>query len=156
MILSLKLALFPVVHISVNGNTIQEAVQTKTLKFPSIFYSFQYNLIQSFSKYCRPVYQHFMLNYLSCVQLFEILWTIAHQAPLSMEFPRQEYWSGLPSLPPGNLSDPGIKPLSLISSALAGRFFTTSYTWEDLSVNIYPNLITSLQLKLLKLHLALA
>ena len=144
------------VHISVNGNTIQEAVQTKTLKFPSIFYSFQYNLIQSFSKYCRPVYQHFMLNYLSCVQLFEILWTIAHQAPLSMEFPRQEYWSGLPSLPPGNLSDPGIKPLSLISSSLAGRFFTTSYTWEDLSVNIYPNLITSLQLKLLKLHLALA
>ena len=144
MILSLKLALFPVVHISVNGNTIQEAVQTKTLEFPSIFYSFQYNLIQSFSKYCRLVYQHFMLNYLSCVQLFEILWTIAHQAPLSMELPRQEYWSGLSCLPPGNLSDPGIKPLSLVSSALAGGFFTTSYTWEDLSVNIYPNLITSL------------
>ena len=59
---------------------------------------------------------------LSCVQLFETPWTVAHQAPLSMGFPRQEYWSGLPSPFPGDLTDPGIKPAS---SALAGGFFTT-------------------------------
>ena len=46
-------------------------------------------------------------------------WTVAHQAPLSMGFPRQEYWSGLPFLFPGDLPNPGIEP------ALAGRFFTT-------------------------------
>ena len=57
-------------------------------------------------------------------------WTVAHQAPLSMEFSRQEYWSGLPRSPPGDLPDPGIEPTSLMSPALAGRFFTTSTTWE--------------------------
>ena len=51
-----------------------------------------------------------------------ILWTVAHQAPLSMEFPRQEYWNRLPFSSPGDLPDPGIE---LTSPALAGRFFTT-------------------------------
>ena len=50
---------------------------------------------------------------------------IVCQAPLSMEFPRQEYWSGLPFSTPGDLRDPGIEPISLVSPALAGRFFTT-------------------------------
>ena len=50
--------------------------------------------------------------------------TIARQAPLSGGFPRQEYWSGLPFPPPGHLPDPGIKPASLVSPALAGGFFT--------------------------------
>ena len=59
------------------------------------------------------------------VQLFATLWTVVHQAPLSMGFLRQEYWSGLPFLSPGDLPDPGIKPTSLASPALAGRFFTT-------------------------------
>ena len=45
-------------------------------------------------------------------------WTGAHQAPLSVEFPRQEYWSGLPFSSPGNLPDPGIEPMSLVSPAL--------------------------------------
>ena len=58
------------------------------------------------------------------------LWTITHQAPLSMQFFRQEYWSGLPCPPPGDLPDPGIKPASLMSPALAGRFFTIRATWE--------------------------
>ena len=49
-------------------------------------------------------------------------WTIAHQAPLSMEFSRQKYWSGLPFLPPGDLPNPGIKSASLVPLALAGRF----------------------------------
>ena len=52
-------------------------------------------------------------------------WTAARQAPLSMRPPRQEYWSGLPFPPPGNLPDPGIKPVSSASPALAGQFFTT-------------------------------
>ena len=58
------------------------------------------------------------------------LWTAARQAPLSMGFSRQEYWSGLPCPPPGNLPDPVIKPTSLMSPVLAGGFFTTSTTWE--------------------------
>ena len=52
--------------------------------------------------------------------------------PLSMRFLRQEYWNGLPCSPPGDLPDPGIKPASLMSPALAGGFFTTSATWEIL------------------------
>ena len=58
---------------------------------------------------------------LSCVQLFETPWTVTHQAPLSRELSRQEYWSGLP----GDLSDPEIKPLAPVSFALVGGFFTT-------------------------------
>ena len=57
-------------------------------------------------------------------------WTVAHQAPLSMGSTWQEYQSGSPCPPPGDLPNPRIKSASLISSALAGRFFTTSATWE--------------------------
>ena len=56
---------------------------------------------------------------------------VACQALLSMEFSRRKYCSQLPFLPPGDLPDPGIEPVSLISPALAGRLFTTSTTWED-------------------------
>ena len=61
----------------------------------------------------------------SRVQLFATPWTVAHEAPLSMEFSRQEYWSGLPFPSPGDLPDPGIEQVSLASPALAGGFFTT-------------------------------
>ena len=64
-----------------------------------------------------------MLSNFIHVQLFA---TVACQAPLSMEFSRQEYWSGLPYSPPRNLPNPGIEPESLMSPALARRFFTTS------------------------------
>ena len=57
---------------------------------------------------------------LSGAEFFATPWTIANQAPLSMEFPRQEYWSGLPFPIPGDLSNPGIEPVSLVSPALAG------------------------------------
>ena len=73
-----------------------------------------------------------MLPCFSHVRLFVTLWTVAHQAPLSMGFCRQEYWSGLPCPPLGNLPNPGIEPVSLTSPALAGGFFTTSTTWEAL------------------------
>ena len=57
---------------------------------------------------------------LSHVQVFKTLWTVAHQGPLSMGFSRQEYWSGLPFPPPGDLSNPGIepRPLALQANAL--------------------------------------
>ena len=58
---------------------------------------------------------------------FVTLWTVALQAPLSITFPRQEYWSGLPLPPLGDLPNPGIKPTS---PALADGFFTTGATWE--------------------------
>ena len=61
-------------------------------------------------------------------------WTVTHQAPLSMGLPRQNYWNGLPFPPPGDLPDPGIEPSSLMSPALADRFFTTNATWEALGV----------------------
>ena len=69
-----------------------------------------------------------MLSCLSHVQLFATLWIVACQAPLSMEFSRQEYWSGLSCSPPGDLPwrDDGMEPASLMSLALAGKFFTTS------------------------------
>ena len=60
-------------------------------------------------------------------------WAVACQAPLSMGFSRQEYWSGLPYPPPGALPDPEIEPVSLKSLALAGGFFTTGTTWEALA-----------------------
>ena len=53
-------------------------------------------------------------------------WTVACQAPLSVEFSSQEYWSGLPFPTPGDLPNPGVEPESLASPALAGRFFTTA------------------------------
>ena len=61
---------------------------------------------------------------LSCIRLFVTPWTVARQAPPSMEFSRQEYWSGLSFPSPGGLPDPETKPMSLASSALAGRFFS--------------------------------
>ena len=73
---------------------------------------------------CYAVLSHF-----SCVRLFVTLWTIAHQAPLSIGFSRQEHWSGFPCPPPGDLPDPGIKLTSFMSPVLAGGFFTSA-TWE--------------------------
>ena len=61
---------------------------------------------------------------LSCVWLLATLWTVAHQAPLSLGFSRQQYWSGLPFPSLGDLPDQGIEPASLASLTLAGRFFT--------------------------------
>ena len=59
-----------------------------------------------------------LLSHFSRVRLFAIPWTVAHQAPLSMEFPRQEYWSRLPFPSHGDLPNPGIKPVSLYDSCI--------------------------------------
>ena len=70
------------------------------------------------------------LSCFSCVRLFAMLWTVACQAPLSMAFSQQDYWSGLPSPSPRDLPHPGIEPTSLTSPALASGLFTTRVTWE--------------------------
>ena len=76
-----------------------------------------------------PLYS-FLLKYiysrkyvLRCIQFFATPWTVAHQAPLSMGFSQQEFWSELPFPPPGDLPDPGITLQSLASPVLAGWFF---------------------------------
>ena len=62
-----------------------------------------------------------VLSCYSCVQLFANLWTVVLQALLSAGFSRQEYWSGLPCPPPGDLPDPGVEAVTLTSPPLAGH-----------------------------------
>ena len=101
-------------------------------------------------KYCICAYSihaytnlaYVMLSHFSRVQLFATLWTVACQAPLSVGFGRQEYGRGLPCPPPGDLPNPGIETVSLMSPALVGGFFTTSATWEA-QVNFTCCLIAS-------------
>ena len=75
-------------------------------------------------------------SFQSCLIICNPMDCVAHQVPLSMGFSRQEYWSGLPCPPPGNLPNPGIEPAFLTSPALTGRFFTTSATWENPQVDL--------------------
>ena len=82
-----------------------------------------------YKKSSSHVVQLHVLSCFSGIQLFLTPWTLAHQAPLPMEFSRQEYWSGLLFHSPENLPNPGTKPTS---PALAGRFFITSTTWKAL------------------------
>ena len=74
-----------------------------------------------------------MLSHFSHVQFFATLWTVACQAPLSMGFSRQEQWSGFPSPTLGDLPYPEIKPATLLSPALWGRFFSSAATWIQFS-----------------------
>ena len=78
-----------------------------------------------------------MLSHFSHVQFFGILWTVACQAPLSLGFSRQEYWSGLSCPPPADLPYPGMESAYLMSPALAGRFLTTSATWNVPYIYMY-------------------
>ena len=68
-----------------------------------------------------------LVSPLKCVCLFVTLWTVARQAPLSMGLSRQEYWSWLPGAPPRDLPNPGFKPMSPTSPALAGDFLITKH-----------------------------
>ena len=77
------------------------------------------------SERCQVTCVHEVASWLS-----DILCTVASQVLLSIGFSRQEYWSGLPCTPPVDLPNPEIKPMSLMSPDLAGRFFITSATWE--------------------------
>ena len=88
---------------------------------------------------CVYIYIYIYICCANSLQLYPTLCnlmdsvTTAHQAPLSMGFSRQEHWSRL-CLPPGDFHNPGIEPVSHVSYAFAGRFFTTSSTWEVLYV----------------------
>ena len=86
--------------------------------------------LKQLSSSSSSIYVYTVPNHFSHVQHFVTLWTIACQAPLSMGLSRQEYWSGLPRPPPGDLPDPGTELTSLTSPSLAGGFFTTYATWE--------------------------
>ena len=84
-------------------------------------------LLSSPSSYCLlPAY---MLRHFSHARLFLTPWTVACHVSLSIGFSRQEYWSMLPCPPAGDLPDPGVEPVSLVSPALAGGFFTISDTF---------------------------
>ena len=85
-----------------------------------------------------------MLSLFNHVQLFATPWTVTHHTPLSMGFSRQEYWSGLPCLPPGDLPDPGVEPDSLISLAFIDRVFTTEPPGKSLvQLGIHKSLSVS-------------
>ena len=83
---------------------------------------------------------------------FATPWTVARQAPLSMGFPRQEYWSGLPFPSLGDLPDPGMEPMS---PALAGGFFTTSTTMVPQEW-MFPNFVTCLFIWIVTFHFTLS
>ena len=70
---------------------------------------------------------------LSCVQLFATPWTVAHQAPLSVRFPKQEWWNGWPFPPLEDLPDPGIEPASPTAPDLAAGFFTAESTGKPIT-----------------------
>ena len=95
---------------------VSDAVASFGLWFPCIVHITQFGR-QDNALRCFPV----CACLLSRVQLSVTPWTVAHQAPLSMGFPRQEHWSGWPFPPPGHLPGPGIEHESM---ALPGRFFT--------------------------------
>jgi len=88
-----------------------------------------------------------LLTCFSPVRLFVTLWTVAGKAPLAMGFSRQEYWSGLPCPPPGELPNPGTEPTSLYIACTGGRFFIPSATWEALlGPYLYTNITHHLSL----------
>ena len=100
-----------------------------------------------------------MLSSLSCVQLFATPWTIPGQTLLSVGFPRQEDWNGLPFPSPGDLPNPGIKPVPFMSPTLTGRCFTAEqleasdlgkqpFNFENFTHSIMEPLIWSLHLKI--------
>ena len=106
------------------GKNLKSRVHAKEMMGPKQWKTTGFN-IECMVRECAC-----LLSCFSRVQLCATPWTVAHQAPLSMGFSRQEYWSGLPCPPPGDLPIPGMEPVSLMSTALAGGFFTTSATRE--------------------------
>ena len=98
---------------------------------PWIQMGFRTQNFSSFRKLMKHSCMHAcMISHFSHVQVFVTLWTVAHQAPLSMGFSRQEYWSGLPCPLPGDLPNAEIEPTALTCHALADKFLTISTNWE--------------------------
>ena len=80
------------------------------------------HLLKNFPQFVVMQMRACVLSQFSRVRLFVTLWSVAQQAPLSKGLSRQEYWSGLPFPPSGDLPDPGFKPMSPVIPALAGSF----------------------------------
>ena len=94
-------------------------VSTQAIKINCVLSKIEYSQqLSAFGNLMEFGFYVCTLSHFSSVWLFEIPWTIAHQAPLFMGFSRQEHWSGWPCPPPGNLPDLAIKPVSPVSSAL--------------------------------------
>ena len=107
----------------------------KELDFYFIDFLYWFSVFKSADFHSFLLYLFFCCGVCVCDQSCPTLcdpWTIAHQAPLTMRFPRQEYCSWLPFPSPGDLPDPGIEPESLVSPALADRLFCYSAFWEPL------------------------
>ena len=96
--------------------------------------------------------QGYVLSCFGHIWLFATLWTLDRQAPLSIGFSRQEYWSGLPWPPPGDLPHPGIKFTSPLSPALANRFFITSASWGAPGPPEKQHLFTAFSWNMLQTH----
>ena len=107
-------------------------IEIKFFKISLTFKMLRWFMFTTFQEISLCCFRFSVLNYFSCVQLYATLWTAARQAPLPMEIlsARILKWVAMPSS--GYLPDPGILPMPLMSPALAGGFFTTSTTWEDL------------------------
>ena len=107
-------------------------------------HQYHHRIFAKVYKTTRKILIHWQHCYILCWmetlippnQIMTFLPSLAHQAPLSMGFSRQEYWSGLPCPPPGELPNPGIEPKSFMSPSLAGRFFTWWATGEAPKVTL--------------------
>ena len=119
-----KLPLTPNLLLSINLHMSSLHSQSSQISLPycKTFITVQFSSVQSLSQ----------------VRLFATPWTVAHQAPLSVGFSRQGYWSGLPCPPPGDLPRPGIA--SLASPAMAGGLFATSQLGSPVKIFI-PRLL---------------
>ena len=95
---------------------------------------------------CVCVCVHACTHVISFVLFFQTPWTVVSQAPLSMGFSRQEYWSGLPFSLPRNLPNEGIEPASPMSPALAGGFFTTDPPGKTYLIDDFKQFMLPIQL----------
>ena len=118
---------------SINVNLKPPFSNYTTSRFFNFFFLATSHSLQDLSY----VYVHAAKSLQLC--LFAILGTVACQAPMFMWFSRQQYWSGLSCPPPRDLPYPGVKPVSLTSSELAGRFFTTQFSSLAQSCSILCN-----------------
>ena len=109
--------------------------QTRLRNFHTYTYIFKRGKRYTYA--CACVLSHF-----TCAQFLATLWTIPHQAPLTMGFSRQEHWSGLHAFLQWILLDPRSESMSLTSPALAGWFSTTSATWEAQNIHTHLTIRT--------------
>ena len=115
---------------NLNTKWVKPFIISLILYHHSVFFPIFFFLTYFHQPFLQAAHSCCCWKVLSHVWLFATPWTVAHQAPLCMGFPRQEYWSGLSFPSPGHLPDPGVKSGSLGYVALASRFFLTSATWE--------------------------